>query len=158
CCYLHTAATIPEVIQIGEHIRRTWATEDVASLHVRIDEHVAATEGMPMSQRLATRLRCPLLNDAGDCSVYSVRPNSCRGWNSRDVTICEYDLAHPHERVKASAHEWQWAVAGRIREGSAIGCHAAKADHRLVDMVRGLKLALHDPAASDAWRAGRDIF
>lgn len=158
CCHLHASASIPEVIQIGEHVKETWPAEALASLRERVDEHIKATEGMTLGQRLATRLRCPLLDDAGDCSVYPVRPNSCRGWNSRDVGVCEYDLAHPEERVKATTHEWQWAIAGRILEGSAIGSHAAKADHRLLDMVRGVKIALGDPNVSDSWLAGRKVF
>jgi hypothetical protein len=146
------------VIQIGEHVKKEWPAEAVAALRVRIDEHIRATRGMTNGERLATRLRCPLLNDDGECSVYPVRPNSCRGWNSRDVRICEYDLEHPEERVEAKAHVWQWAIAGRISEGSAIGAHAAKADHRPLDMIRGLQIALDDPAASDSWRAGRKVF
>jgi hypothetical protein len=138
CCHLHTSASIPEVIQIGEHIKREWPAEAVAALRVRIDEHIRATRGMTMGERLRTRLRCPLLNDDGECSVYPIRPNSCRGWNSLDVRVCERDLEHPEEKVEAKAHLWQWAIAGRISEGSAIGAHAAKADHRPLDMIRGL--------------------
>src|SRR4029453_13491686 len=32
CCYMHVSATVPEVLLVADHVRRTWSPTDPAAL------------------------------------------------------------------------------------------------------------------------------
>ena len=157
CCHLHVVAAIPEVIRIADYADEHLTPEGRAALLARIDAHIAATSGMTGAERQQSRVACPLL-EGGDCSVHPARPLSCRGWNSLDPALCDRDLANPREGVPARLHAGQFLVAGRVAEGLAIGARHRGADDRPLDMVRGLKIALERPDASDRWRLGEAVF
>src|SRR5690242_19292114 len=120
--------------------------------------HIDGTEGLTAEQRRQLRLPCPLLVE-GRCSVYAVRPLSCRGWNSLDRGLCDADLADPSRGTAARLNLRQYVLAGRAAEGLAAEAHARGIEHRRLDLVRGLQKALADPNGTErSWRTGDDVF
>jgi len=157
CCYLHTTASVPEVVLIAKTLE---AREDVAALQAlknRIALHIARTDGLSASERQGVRLACPLLVDRA-CSVYEVRPLVCRGWNSLDADRCRADLADPGAKLSASLNLKQYLAGGQVAQGMAEALHEAALDARLLDMVRGLAIALEHPDVGEEWLAGRRPF
>jgi hypothetical protein len=158
CCHLHTVALPPEVLAIAKHVEREFSDEARESLRHRMQAHIDATQGLTAGQRRQLRLPCPLLVE-GRCSVYTVRPLSCRGWNSLDRGLCDADLADPSRGTTARLNLRQYVLAGRAAEGLAAASHARGIEHRRLDLVRGLQKALADPnGAEQAWRAGGGVF
>ena len=84
CCMVPVAASAPEVLAIATFVRERFDEERQSSLDQRVEANISATEGMDMSQRDRVRLDCPFL-EAGQCTVYEVRPIACRGYSSYDV-------------------------------------------------------------------------
>ena len=158
CCHLHAVASPPEVIAIARHVERAFSDEARAALEHRIDAHILATQGLSAEQRRQVRSPCPLLVD-DRCSVYQVRPISCRGWNSLDRGVCDADLADPARGTPARLSLIQYVLAGRVAEGLAAASCALGLEHRPLDLVRGLQTALADSGhAERAWRAGTGVF
>jgi hypothetical protein len=158
CCHLHVVASPPEVIAIAKHIQREFSDTDREALKLRIGSHIAATQGLNAEQRQKCRPACPLLVD-DRCSVYPVRPISCRGWNSLDRGLCDADLADPASGTAARLNLAQYVLAGRVAEALAAASHALGLEHRRLDLVRGLQAALADPdQAERAWRSGTTVF
>jgi hypothetical protein len=158
CCHLHVVALPSEVLAIAKHVAREFSDEAREALRQRMNTHIDATHGLDAEQRRNLRLACPLLVE-DRCSVYPVRPISCRGWNSLDRGLCDADLADPSRGIGARLNLTQYVLAGRVAEGLAAASHALGLEHRRLDLVRGLQTALADVGTAErAWRAGADVF
>jgi hypothetical protein len=158
CCYLHVVALPPELLAIARHIERGFSVEAREALRQRMKLHIDATQGLDGIRRRQLRLPCPLLVE-DRCSVYPVRPISCRGWNSLDRAVCDADLADPGRGAAARLNLAQHVLAGRVAEGLADASHALGLEHRPLDLVRGLQTALGNVGdAEHAWRSGTDVF
>lgn len=158
CCHLHIVVTSVEVLAIAAHMHDQMTSENLADVRERIDGHIEQTDGLDASARRQIRPACPLL-ESGRCAIYSVRPISCRGWNSLDRSVCDADIANPEANAKTPVNLGQYVLAGRVVEGLAAASHSMRLENRPLDFARGLRIALDDPAKTAmAWRAGTDVF
>jgi Fe-S-cluster containining protein len=157
CCTFPVAASAPEVLAIATFVRERFDAERQATLGARIDANVAATEGMDMSQRDRVRLDCPFL-EAGECSVYEFRPIVCRGVSSYSIEDCREDFEHPGTGVGIHTNGLRELVFGAIREGLAVACRSASAEHRLLELVRAYRIASEDPTLAETWRGRPEAF
>jgi len=98
CCHQAVGVTAPEVFAIHDHLRATHTPDELAAVVRRIHEADDRTRGMAPAQRLSPELPCPFLEEAR-CTIYEVRPLSCRGTNSLDAAACERTLREPDARA-----------------------------------------------------------
>jgi hypothetical protein len=98
CCHQAVGVTPPEVFAIYDHLRATRPADALAAVVARIRDADDRTRGMTSAERLSPDLPCPFLDDAR-CSIYEVRPLSCRGTNSLDAIACERSLRDPDARA-----------------------------------------------------------
>ncbi len=110
CCYQSVGVTPPEALAIFDHLSRTLSDAELE----RVGAHVAAqrvrTRGLSTAERFSPEHPCAFLDvAAGRCTIYEVRPLSCRGMNSLDAAECEKRLRDPAERARPS---WRkgWAA------------------------------------------------
>jgi Fe-S-cluster containining protein len=157
CCMVPVAASAPEVLAIATFVRERFDEDRRAALDRRVKANIAATEGMDMSQRDRVRLNCPFL-EAGECTVYEVRPIACRGYSSYEVEDCREDYEHPGTGVEMHANGLRELVFGAIREGLAIACKSASVEHRLLELVRAYKIASEDSTLAETWRSRPEAF
>ncbi|WP_369059561.1 YkgJ family cysteine cluster protein [Caulobacter sp. 73W] len=86
CCHL-AVATPPGVAEmIGQHINATFSLEVRQALITRLQGAASAIAAAKDPERL--RLRCPLLGADERCTIYSVRPISCRAFTSPSAALC----------------------------------------------------------------------
>jgi Fe-S-cluster containining protein len=86
CCHLYVAVPPGVATVIAEHIEKTFTPIEREKLRARLVEAAAAANAAENPTRL--RLRCPLLDEGDRCSVYDVRPLSCRAFTSTSVSRC----------------------------------------------------------------------
>jgi len=101
CCYLFVAVPPGVAEAIAEHIEVTFSSAERNALLTRLDEAAAAAAAIDDPTRL--RRRCPLLGEDDRCSVYEVRPLTCRAFTSTSVARCEqiaFDPAFASAGVK----------------------------------------------------------
>src|SRR3954449_8118779 len=157
CCTFPVAASAPEVLAIATFVRERFDEERRAALDARVEANLSATEGMDMDQRDRVRLDCPFL-EAGNCSVYEVRPIACRGYSSYSVEDCREDYERPGTGVEVHTNGLRELVYGAIREGLAIACKSASVEHRLLELVRAYKIASEDSTLAETWRSRPEAF
>ena len=157
CCMFPVAASAPEVLAVAAFVREGFDEPKRAALDARVMANIAATDGMSMDQRDRVRLDCPFL-EAGQCSVYEVRPVACRGYSSYSVEDCREDREHPGAGVEIHTNGLRELVSGAIREGLGIACRSASVEHRLLELVRGYRIASDDPALEATWRDRPEAF
>jgi Fe-S-cluster containining protein len=99
CCYQAVHATPIEAFAIVDHLRESLAQAELTSLAARVSDAHERTRGLAQVDRFSSDHPCPFL-EAGQCSIYEVRPLSCRGMNSRDAAGCAKILQDPVARAE----------------------------------------------------------
>lgn len=158
CCSAKVLVAPPEVVRIAAHARRTLPPEAFAALAARVAEAHERSRGLTRKERVASRVRCPLLDEAGACGFYEVRPIVCAGWNSLDAEGC---VAHFDDRTAPAppethpqSNEVCLAVLGGLI-GAGID---RKLDCRPLELHAALVIALGDEDAGERWRKGEPVF
>jgi Fe-S-cluster containining protein len=166
CCHQQVGVSVPEVLAIYDHLRRTCARDDLEATVARIRDADDGTRGMTATERLSPDLPCPFLTD-DRCSIYQVRPLACRGTNSLDEAACERNLRDPVARARFLAGEVSTpAYLEPIRAFHAVtaGLQLALDDlHGLevapLELTAAMRVLIDDPEGVPLrWLAGQDPF
>ena len=99
CCYQVVGVTAPEALAIAAHLKATLSPEELAKVTAHIAERQLQTRGLSSNERFSPDHPCAFLQ-AGRCSIYEVRPLSCRGMNSLDANECAKRLREPEARAE----------------------------------------------------------
>jgi Fe-S-cluster containining protein len=135
CCHQRVGVTPVEAIVVALHIRATFTPADLDDLRLSLAGFVQSTRGLSAADRRSPAHACPLLKNQL-CSVYDVRPLSCRGVHSFDQEACARELHDPEVR--------QAFLRGELPG------HAFREPVQAVYAVSaGLQLALHEQFALD---------
>jgi hypothetical protein len=155
CCRaLLVEASPPEVFALAAHIDALPAARRTAAV-ARIRAADDATRGLTVAQRIAARVPCPLLVD-DRCSVYEVRPLSCRAAVSLDADACKNSFEgrptpvnFPRSFVDALGHGVRSIGEGLARLGLTL---------RGYELNAALRIAVETKDAPARWAKGEDIF
>jgi Fe-S-cluster containining protein len=165
CCYQVVGVTPAEALTIWSHLQRTRSAEELERLGARVVELREKSRGLSSTERFSPDHPCAFL-EAGRCSIYEVRPLSCRGMNSLDAKECETRLREPAARAEFVAHGGGHLFVEPVRAFRAVsaGLQLSLAelyhlDSRPLDLIAAMDLLLRDGAAlSTEWIAGRQPF
>jgi Fe-S-cluster containining protein len=159
CCYQPVGVTPPEALVIHQHLKSTRSAADLAAVSARVATARARARGLSAAERFSPEHPCPFL-DGGACSIYEVRPLSCRGMNSLDAGECASRLREPEARAAFLAQ----GAGGRLFLEPIRAAHAVSAGLQLgleelcaldmspLDLTAVMDLLLSGPPTlSDAW-------
>ena len=151
CCNTWVSVIAPEAIHIARALR-----ERKEAVQTALQAALAMSRGKSLPERLAMVVPCPLLEDRS-CSVYRVRPLTCRTAASRDAVVCEevYIKASDEELPVPDSHRhmrlgYSLAVSGALRQA---GLH-----HGAYEFQAALERVLLSPEGEAQWLAGANIF
>lgn len=91
CCHLAVAVPPGVAEMIADHVAETFSSEARSALMVRL--RAAEALAIAAADPTSLRDRCPLLGPDNRCTVYAVRPISCRAFTSPSATRCETLIA-----------------------------------------------------------------
>ena len=91
CCHLAVAVPPGVAEMIADHVAETFPPEAQSALLVRLQ--AAQAVAFAAADPTGLRHRCALLGPDDRCSVYAVRPISCRAFTSPSATRCEALIA-----------------------------------------------------------------
>jgi len=157
CCHVMVEVTVPEVLAVAQYIREKFTQEEQEHVMRSIEGGIKATEGMTRKERFVFRVPCPLLKD-GACSVYEIRPVTCRAWHSFDVEGCKSDFEHPGSPHIIPINEVALRAGLHVEAGLGIALRSQRLDSRGIEFIRGLKIALEDPSLVSTWRSNPKAF
>jgi Fe-S-cluster containining protein len=93
CCHFTVDVRAVEVVRILGALR-----ELAPETRARIEREIAANEAVLRSlddlQRMQRNIKCPFL-DAGRCSIYLARPQTCRNYHATDAAGCRRSYEQP---------------------------------------------------------------
>lgn len=152
CCHIKVTATPLEVIRIAMALGA-----DRGPIVLSTADAIA---GLDNRQRLALGVPCPLLIE-GACSVYAVRPLTCRALLSRSASLCERQFKT--NVAQGDALAVPSPLTPRLLAASLInGQIAALRDLGLaghpVELVSALAALERDPDLFVRWLSREDVF
>ena len=146
CCHLYVQVPPGSVALIAGFIEAHFTPPARAALIERLAIAATAFRATPAPQRL--RLPCVLLGDDHRCTVYEVRPLSCRAFTSRSLPRCQQVVFGDAEGgVEQNAGHF------RIFTEATFALEQAAKDRGLPAAQQGLVLALLDEMALRRERA-----
>ena len=170
CCHQRVGVTVPEALAIFATLVETRSGDELRELQERVERAYLSTRGLSRDERNSPEHACPLLeNDL--CSVYEVRPLSCRGVHSLDAEACKSRL---HDKERRAAYE-RGDLPGHsfvepvravhaISAGLQLGLHEGLGlDMRPLDLTAALHLllsehSLESEGVAQRWLAGLPAF
>ena len=156
CCHKVVGTAAPEVLRIVQFLHEHLSPEDVSATRdraVRLDEQ---RRSLQHDTWAADRLPCPLLVN-GRCSVYPVRPLTCRGYNSSDARRCELSVTS-RSHVSVPRSEVQHRLGTFVLDGLRSGLAEARLAGDRLELTAALRIALTVPDAADRWLRGEAVF
>jgi len=155
CCSLDVGTTVPEVIRIAGHLRQHFSEEELVGLQARLAKREAHWRERQSTRRGEPAQPCALLVNHR-CSVYPVRPLTCRGSNSTNPKKCEQFLTQPKTAIPIYAP--QHRLSAFVLDGMRAGMGEAGLKGDLLELTTALRIALELPDAAERWLAGEPVF
>jgi Fe-S-cluster containining protein len=97
CCHLHVMIPPGIAEVIGGYLLETLEPEALSSLKGELRKAADAAEGLSDPSTLINR--CPLLGPEGLCTIYEVRPLTCRAFTSKSAAACRSMVFDPESQV-----------------------------------------------------------
>jgi len=97
CCHLHVMVPPGVAEAMARHLVAHLAAPALAALKTELQKAVEAAQGLPDPSKL--HYRCPLLGVGGLCTVYEVRPLTCRAFTSKSAAACRALVFDPRGSV-----------------------------------------------------------
>src|SRR6266850_23389 len=136
CCKPGVLISIPELLRILERLTTTLDPDGIAAVRDRAASYTRQLNGRSFDEPTDESIPCPLLND-GRCSVYEVRPLTCRGYNSTSVDACR----RAHESGNALVPIF--SLIKDVTDATTVGAATALRDVGFNDALVDLGTALH---------------
>ena len=158
CCSLRVDVFAHEVFPIAHHVRSHFTADEIAGLMTRLAAHAEKVLPLTPFEHATQNIVCPLLQN-GRCSVYAVRPQSCRRHHSQDFATCQFTYDHPTDLDSPAAHDRELyrVLTGAMQEN--IDAYAQLGfDHTIYELGTALHDALNDPASWPRWREREPAF
>jgi Fe-S-cluster containining protein len=157
CCFQRVSATPAEVLRIADFLRQTRTPEELAVLQHALTETDSQTRGLTADQRLRLKQLCPLLVGGG-CSIYPVRPLTCRGYTSNSAALCQRKVEEPEQPVKVEADPVRYIFCQGVLNGLDDGLADHGLENGMVELIAALRIALDDPNSLKRWLKGERLF
>jgi Fe-S-cluster containining protein len=139
CCKPGVLVSIPELLRILDYLQTRFDATAVSAVRERARRYVGQLGGRSFDDPTDESIPCPLLSDAR-CSVYEVRPLTCRGYNSTSVDACRQ--AHESTNVLVP----MFSVIKDVTDGATVGAATRLREigfnDSLVDLGTALDIAL----------------
>jgi Fe-S-cluster containining protein len=156
CCHKTVGTAAPEVLRIAAYLRQTLTPEELQVTRARVNELAEQRRALRPDRRSRARLPCALLVE-NRCSVYPVRPLTCRGYNSADARRCEQSL-EPASQAVVPSYAPQQRLCTFVLDGMRAGLAESRLDGELLELTAALQIALTLPDAAERWLAGEAVF
>lgn len=154
CCSLRVAVSPPEALVIADRLTSSGDERDRRRIErlTQVAQEVKAFDLVGWGQR---SMACPLL-EANLCSLYSIRPISCRGCATTDAEKCASFAGDPTELLP---HLAPHLLGGRAMiAGLEEGLEDVGLCGGPIEMISAVSLAVTDETAGTRWLKGEDVF
>jgi Fe-S-cluster containining protein len=150
CCYFTVDARPVEIVRIVEFMERELPTADRERIESEIRANAAALASLDPDARSRHNLKCPFLH-LGRCSIYAVRPQTCRNYHATNAAGCEQAYKEPeNDDIDPEFAPLVYQSGGAHVDAFSTVLKAAGYDVGAYELSCALAVALADPQGTRA--------
>jgi Fe-S-cluster containining protein len=148
CCYFSVDVRPVEVFRILQFMEQSLTVADCGRIRQQISSNLHQLGNVDRDTRARLNVRCPFL-DQGRCSIYAVRPQTCRNYHATDVAGCQRSYEHPEDlNIDPDFAPLTYQIGMAHVDGFSKAMEAAGYDHRAYEMNAALAHALDAPESA----------
>jgi Fe-S-cluster containining protein len=150
CCYFTVEVRPVEVVRIVEFMQREMAPADRERITTEIHTNAAALASLDADARSRHNLKCPFLH-LGRCSIYAVRPQTCRNYHATNAAGCEKAYREPeNDDIDPEFAPLVYQSGGAHVDAFSTVLQDAGYDVAAYELNTALAVTLPDPTAIQA--------
>jgi Fe-S-cluster containining protein len=158
CCHFTVDVRPAEVFAILDFVDRTFAADERTRIHEELRRNSITLAGLDQEDRVTRNLQCPFLS-RDRCTIYSVRPQSCRNYHATDVAGCRQSYEQPDNLdIDPEFAPVVYQAGAAHVEGFSLGVQDAGFDVDAYELNGALHAALSDPGARGRFEARQKPF
>jgi Fe-S-cluster containining protein len=145
CCHFTVDIRPVEALAILEFVAASFTPLDLQALQRRLAANAQLVSGLDEEQRMRRNVECAFLSE-GRCSIYPVRPQTCRNYHATDAAGCRRSYEQPDDLdidPEFAPHVYQ--AGGAHVEAVTLAFAHAGYDTAAYEMNAALDAALADP-------------
>ncbi len=94
CCHFSIDIRAYEALNIAAHLRSNFSPAEISTIRYGLDTNSQLFSGMDEEQRTQVNVPCVFLRN-NRCSIYLVRPQTCRNYHATDAAGCKQSYEQP---------------------------------------------------------------
>jgi Fe-S-cluster containining protein len=146
CCHFTVDVRAVEVFRIIDYLAGLTSIEQLR-LRERIERNGRTLAELNEEERARTNIECAFLS-AGRCSIYSVRPQTCRNYHATDASGCQQAFEQPdNEDIDPDFAPLVYQTGQAHVEAFARALGDADFNTEVYELNAALMAVLNDPAA-----------
>jgi Fe-S-cluster containining protein len=150
CCYFTVEVRAVEVMRIVDFMHNEMAAADRERISTEIHTNSAALATLDEDTRLRHNLKCPFLH-LGRCSIYAVRPQTCRNYHATNAAGCERAYREPeNDDIDPEFAPLVYQSGGAHVDAFSTAMQDAGYDIAAYELNAALDVALTEPRATRA--------
>jgi Fe-S-cluster containining protein len=147
CCYFTVDVRAAEVFSILDYVENSFTLEERSRVWTEVRANSAELKNLSDVERVTRNLKCPFLKSER-CSIYALRPQSCRNYHATDVAGCQQSFEQP-ENIDIDPEFAPGVYQAGVAHVEAVGAAMAEAgyDVKVYELNGAFEAALAEPGA-----------
>jgi len=153
CCHFSVDVRAIEAFGILDFVERTFTAEEKARVYAEIRTNSAALDKLDEFERMRRNVKCPFLSQ-GRCSIYSVRPQTCRNYHATSAVGCQQSYEDPDNLdIDPEFAPLVYQAGGAHVDAITTAMREAGYDTNVYEMNTAIAAALSEPGARERFDA-----
>jgi Fe-S-cluster containining protein len=147
CCHFSVDVRAVEVFAILDFVERTFTAGEKSRVRAEVRTNSTALAGLDEIERMTRNVKCPFLQ-TGSCTIYPVRPQTCRNYHATDVAGCRQSFEDPEDLdIDPDFAPGVYQAGGAHVEAFGNAMREAGYDVNAYELNAAFEAAWSDPAA-----------
>jgi Fe-S-cluster containining protein len=153
CCHYSVDVRAAEVFGILDFVERTFTAEEKARVFAEIRANSVALGNLDEFERMRRNVKCPFLSQ-GRCSIYSVRPQTCRNYHATSAVGCQQSYEDPDNLdIDPEFAPLVYQAGGAHVDAITTAMREAGYDTNVYEMNNAIDTALSEPGARERFES-----
>jgi Fe-S-cluster containining protein len=158
CCHFSVDVRAVEVFGILEFVERTFTADEKARVYAEIRANSVALDNLDEFERMRRNVKCPFLKE-GRCSIYSVRPQTCRNYHATSAVGCQQSYEDPDNLdIDPEFAPLVYQAGGAHVDAITTAMREAGYDTNVYEMNNAIAAALSEPGARERFESKSSPF
>lgn len=158
CCHFSVDVRAVEVFAILDFVERTFTAEHKARVYTEIRANSVALNDLDELDRMRRNVKCPFLRE-GRCTIYPVRPQTCRNYHATSAVGCRQSYEDPDNfDIDPEFAPLVYQAGGAHVDAFTMAMRESGYDTNVYEMNCALDAGLSEPGARERFESKQPPF